>query len=163
MGGVNEVVGADPVQPGARQPGELLVGEPERARKEVLLVVLEVDHVRSVEDLRRPLGRLANHLARGPGADHGLLRLAGPAAQEAVEALVVDAFEAGLPDRFDPLGRTLPAERHLDARGRHLLSQVKSLDHAVHVELAVVQEEDPQLTVSLSAISCGSPPNGGKA
>ena len=157
---VDEVVGAELVETIRGQSPEPLVGQPQRGGEQVLLVVLEVHHVGSAEGRDGALGCLANHLARRPGADHGLVRVASPVPEPAVEPLVVDALEARLADGRDPVRVALAAEDDLDALRRHLLAEVERLDDAVDVELPEVEEEDPHPTASRIATACGSPLNG---
>ena len=73
---VDEVVGAELVEAVRGQSPEPLVGQPQRGGEQVFLVVLEVHDVGSAEGRDGALRRLADHLARRPGADHGLVRIA---------------------------------------------------------------------------------------
>ena len=126
----------------------------------MLLVVLEVDHVRAAEGGDRPLRRPANDLARRPGADDRLRGLPCPGSEPPIEVVVGDAVEARLTDLGYPPGRPLAAERHLDALGGQLLAQVEGLDDAVHVELAEVEDQNPHRAASFIASSRSSPQNG---
>jgi hypothetical protein len=159
VGRVNEVLAAELVEPLGRQSAELLVGDPQRRGEQVLLVVLEVDDVGAAEGRDRPLCRLPDDLARRPGADNGLARVLGPAAEDPVQLVVGDAIEARLTDLSDPTTWSFSAERHLDAGGRQLLAEVEGLDDAVHVELAEVEEEDPHRAASFIARVNSSPLN----
>ncbi len=160
-GRVDELLVGEAVLPLRRESADLVVGQPESGGHQVLLVVLEVDDVGRVQGGRGAFRRAPDDLAGSPGADHRLGRLAAPAGEQPVEAVVVGDLEAGLPDRLDPVGRPTAAEDHFDPLRVHLLAEVERLDDAVHMELAEVKEEDPHPTVSRRASSSASPPKGG--